>query len=353
VLRYAARCMDLLEEIGEPPPVEEFLAILSRGVSNDPREGNGRDIWERHVVPTRVDAERVVAHLALLRVLERKEPAAPIGPFDVLSHEGALVERGPIVGAGGRVTLQHRRTRRRTDHVYAVVHLGGLEVFGATRAPDPDRDDALFDQVADAVESGAAVPSVLRLLAEGVGPREFGLESALPDAAEELVASAARQLTERFGATYEHLYADHRGRLNALARAGYPLPPELRAPVEFAPARRFETEIPRAVDDPGTDSFRAARDVVREARQLGLQLASPEAALLMSRTVRAAVERALDEASDDRVNAALGLLRLTRELDLAIEVERAQELVFAALTSGRDDAGIRRLGDALGIAIRP
>ena len=52
------------------------------------------------------------------------------------------------------------------------------------------------------------------------------------------------------------------------------------------------------------------------------------------------------------VNAALGLLRLTRELDLAIEVERAQELVFDALTNGRDDAGIRRLGDALGIAIR-
>src|SRR3954469_18212706 len=240
VLRYAARCVDLLEEIGESPPVEEFLDILSRGVSNDPREGNGRDIWERHVVPTRVDAERVVAHLALMRVLERKEPAAPIGPFDVLSHEGALVERGPIVGAGGRVTVQHRRTRRRTDHVYAVVHLGGLEVFGATRAPDPDRDDALFGQVAEAVESGATVPSVLRLLAEGVGPREFGLESALPDAAEQLVASAARQLTERFGATYEHLYADHRGRLNALARAGYPLPPELRAPVEFALARRFE-----------------------------------------------------------------------------------------------------------------
>src|SRR5436190_4878143 len=57
VLRYAARCIDLLEEIGESPPVGEFLDILSRGASNDPREGNGRDIWERHVVPTRVDAE--------------------------------------------------------------------------------------------------------------------------------------------------------------------------------------------------------------------------------------------------------------------------------------------------------
>jgi len=351
VLRYAARLSDLLDEIGEPVPVDEFLDTLAQAKSNDPQEGDGREVWERHVVPTRVDAERVVAHLALVRVLEREGPAAAIGPFDVISHEGALVERGPLVGAGGRVTLEHRRTRRRTDHVYAVVHMGGLEVFGATRRPDPERDDTLFGEVAYAVESGASVPNVLRLLAEGVGPREFGLESALPDAADELVDSAARQLTERFAATYEQLYADHRPRLNALARAGYPLPPELRAPAEFALARRLESEIARAVDDPSADSFRTAQDLVREARQLGLPLASPRAAEIMSRTVLTAVERVLEEPTDDRVRSALGLLRLTRDLGLGINVERAQELVFDAIVAGRAGAGVRRVGDALGIAI--
>jgi hypothetical protein len=351
VLRYAARLIDLLEEIGEAVPVDAFLGALSEARSNEPHEGDGREVWERHVAPSRVDAERVVAHLALVRVLEREGPAASIGPFSVVSHEGALVERGPLVGAGGRVTLEHRRTRRRTDHVYAVVHLGGLEVFGATRRPDPERDDALFGEVAYAVESGASVPNVLRLLAEGVGPREFGLESALPDAADQLVASAARQLTARFEASYEQLYADHRPRLNALARAGYPLPPELRAPAEFALARRFENEIERAVDDPSSDSFRAAQEIVREARQLGLQLASPRAAEIMGRTVLAAVERALDDPADDRVKAALGLLRLTRDLGLGINVERAQELVFDALVSGSRDAGLAQVGDALGIAI--
>src|SRR4029077_10360721 len=128
-----------------------------------------------------------------------------------------------------------------------------------------------------AVRSGARGSTVLRLLAEGVGAHEFGLDSALPDAADQLVASAAHQLTDRFATTYEQLYADHRPRLNALARAGYPLPPELRAPAEFALARRFENEIEGAVDDPSTDSSRAAQDIVREARQLGLQLASPRA----------------------------------------------------------------------------
>ena len=64
-----------------------------------------------------------------------------------------------------------------------------------------------------------------------------------------------------------------------------------------------------------------------------------------------AVERVLEEPTDDRVRSALGLLRLTRDLGLGINVERAQELVFDAIVAGRAGAGVRRVGDALGIAI--
>ena len=351
VMRYAARLLDLLGEIGEHGPVDEFLDVLAGARSNDPEEGDGRAIWERHVLASRVDAERVVAHISLVRLLERKDPPATVGPFTVLDHESALVERGPLVGAGGRLALEHRRTRRRTEHVYAAVHLGGLEVFGATRAPDPTRDVQLFEEVAEAVRSGARVSTVLRLLAEGVGPREFGLESALPDAADQLVASAAGQLIDRFAATYERLYADHRGTLNALLTAGYPLPPELRAPAEFALARRFEEEIARAVDDDSTDSFRAAQDIVREARHGGFQLASPRAAALMSTTLLASVERVLEDPDPERVDAALGLLRITRDLGLGVNLERARELVFEEIRRGNEPEAIHRLADALGIAI--
>ncbi|MEY2433809.1 MAG: hypothetical protein QOC92_3534, partial [Acidimicrobiaceae bacterium] len=49
VLRYAARLIDLLGEIDEHPPVEQFLDQLSKAHSNDPEEGDGRAIWQRHV----------------------------------------------------------------------------------------------------------------------------------------------------------------------------------------------------------------------------------------------------------------------------------------------------------------
>lgn len=351
VLRYAARLIDLLDEIDEHPPVDEFLEVLAEAHSNDRDEGDGRAVWHRHVLPSRVDAERVVAHLALVHVLERKDPPDTVGPFTVSGHEGGLVERSLLVGCGGRLTLTHQRTRRRTEHVYAAVHMGGLEVFGATRPPNPGLDEALFDQVAEAIRSGARVSTLLRLVAEGVGPHEFGLDAALPDEADQLVASAAAQLSDRFTATYERLYDDHRPRLNALLTAGYPLPPELRAPAEFALAHRLEDELEALGDDPTPESLRAVQEIVREARHGGFRLASASAGPVLERTLVAAVRRAVAEPEDARVEVAFRLVRLARDLGLSIDTDRAQELVFEALRAGDAEEPMRRLGDALGLAV--
>jgi alpha-amylase/alpha-mannosidase (GH57 family) len=352
ILRYAARAIDLLDSIGEAIDRDHFFAVLEQARSNIDLEGDGRAIWERHVEPSRVDADRVVAHLALVSLLEDRDPPKTLAAFDVEDSQIRTVARG-VGGVGGQVTLVHRRTGRRSVHVYAAIHLGGLEVFGATRPSDPARDAAVFTELAQAFDNGARVTSMLRLIADGFGPREFGLDSALPDAAGEIVRGAAAQLADRFGATYEGMYADNRQLLDALISAGYPLPRELRAPAEFALARRFEAEIARAVDAAEPASYDSARAIAREARHRGFELATPSASAIMGRTLLTAVERAVEEPERARIDAALQLLRLTRQLGLAVDIDRSQELVLAALERSGPDAdaasALRSLGSALDI----
>ena len=50
VLRYAARAIDLYEQLGEHPPVEDLLAVLADAQSNDPAHGDGRRLWFQEVV---------------------------------------------------------------------------------------------------------------------------------------------------------------------------------------------------------------------------------------------------------------------------------------------------------------
>lgn len=51
VLRYAARAIDLYEQMGGSPPVEEFLDVLATATSNGPEQGDGRALWFAEVLP--------------------------------------------------------------------------------------------------------------------------------------------------------------------------------------------------------------------------------------------------------------------------------------------------------------
>ncbi|HET9442706.1 MAG TPA: DUF3536 domain-containing protein, partial [Acidimicrobiales bacterium] len=291
ILRYAGRALDCLEELGEEPPLEAFLQVLDRAESNDPAEGTGREVWDRHVVPVRVDAERVVCHLALVELLEGREPAPRVATFDVEVANHGHQDGGVLSLCWGQVRLTHRRTGRRSEHVYAALHLGGLEVLGATRPADPGRDDACLARLRAEFVADAPVTTLLRTVSDAFGPREFGLRSALPDAADQFLHSAADVLVDRFVADYDRLFTDHRPVLGALAAAGYELPAELRAPAELALGRRLELEVARASHDGSLDgrNYAGAVAVAREARSSGYRLSAPKANAIVERLLLAAV----------------------------------------------------------------
>ncbi|MFP5328025.1 MAG: DUF3536 domain-containing protein, partial [Acidimicrobiia bacterium] len=76
LLRYAARAADCLRDLGEKAPLEDMLDVLEQAVSNVASEGTGRDVWRRYVEDARVGPDRVVAHLALIELLEGHSPPA-------------------------------------------------------------------------------------------------------------------------------------------------------------------------------------------------------------------------------------------------------------------------------------
>jgi hypothetical protein len=365
IMRYAACCLDLLEALGEHDDTEAaVLATLARAHSNDPDEGDGRAVWRRHVDASRVDAGRVAAHLAMTELLARDRwPAAAgrLDGYDVSRELHEAVDRGGVAACAGRVTLTHRLTRRTTAWAYAALHLGGLEVFGAVRPArlgDGDAGDA--GDVAALVEAtrrGDRVTTLLPLVVDRFGPREFGLESALPGVGEDLLHATAERLADRFVAAYDQLRTDHHDTLAALAVAGTPLPAELRGPVEHALARRLEAAVDAGTGSTDPDAYRLARAVARQAREQGVSISSPRAAAALERAIDRAVAVAAGRPSPATVDAARGMVRLDRELGLSVSLDVAQERVYDALTRPGLDAATRDLlvplAQRLGVSPRP
>jgi alpha-amylase/alpha-mannosidase (GH57 family) len=355
VLRHAARVMDHLRELGEAPPEAAFLDVLATARSNVEAEGDGRSVWERHVLPARVDAGRVAAHVALAELLGRGVPAVA-GGHEVEVEVRVRRSRGSLTVVAGRAWLQHRRTRRCTVHAFAAAHLGGFEVVGATRPADERRDGTALDALDKAVRSGQRLTTLLRRLVDDFGPDEFGLEAALPDEGGHIVAAAADELADRFVEAYDRLVADHQPALNALAVAGYPLPAVLRAPAGEAAARRLEAALDAIGDPPDRRRVAVAAAIARDAQDSGLAVTTPAVIATLNRVALAAVERAAAEPTREAVKVAMALLRLAGDLRLqghpAVNpaVEAAQERLYEALRDGGSPS-LRPLAEVLNLAV--
>jgi hypothetical protein len=356
ILRYAARGLDLLGELGEDDGgrlTERFLDALARARSNRPDEGDGRAIWADHVVPARADGGRVAAHLALVELLAGDGSVSHLGGYDVARDFADAVDRGGVATCVGRVALTHRRTRRRTVWTYAAVHLGGLEVFGAVRPGSADLEDDRADiaDLAGATRQGERVTALLRRVIDRFGPREFGLESALPGVGDDLLRATAAGLADRFVAAYDQLRADHHDTLAALAVAGTALPPELRGPVELALARRLEAELAELGDATDPAAFGGVRAVVREAREEGVHIGSLRAADALERALVAAVDNAVADGTSGAVEAAVGMVALARELSVPVDLGVAQEHIHEALYAEPVDPPVHDLLRPLGLAL--
>jgi len=353
ILRYAARVIDLLAELGEDPGEETFLDELDKAESNVPEEGSGRDVWHRHVLPARVDADRAVANLALVELLERRPPSQTVGAFAVKVLDHVRSDRGGVSLCSGRVVLTHLRTGRRSEHVYAALHLGALEVLGSTRRADALADAAALTFLRGSFDHGASVTTLLRLLSDGFGPGEFDLTSALPDAAEHIVEGAARNLADRFAAAYERLFDDHRKTIDILAAANYPFPPELRAPSELVLARRLDAEVLAQQGSVDPSDYRRAVALARDARAAGFAVGTPRSRAVVGRLLEMATERAVRGGPNAQrgVDTALALLQISEDLGLDGPWERAQELVHGAMRRrSSPDPHLAPLAAALGLA---
>jgi hypothetical protein len=348
-LRYAARALDLLDELGEPSPLGAFLAVLAEAESNQPGEGTGLDVWRRHVEPARVDAERAAAHLALVGLLEQDRPADRLGAWDIVDDHHRAGHRGTLAMTAGVIRLRHRRTQREEAFAYAAVLIDALEVLGSVRRADATHDEAAIDEVFDAFDEGLRLSQLLRLVNERFGPAEFGLERALPDAAEQIVASAAAAVEERFDDAYDRMYRFNRPDLRALVRAGLTLPPAIRLAAEEALARRLEREILAQRGSWDSKAYAAALDTAREAASYGLTIDAPRARGVLEHTIVAAVGRAL-EGDDAAVDAVLALRHLARSLGVGLDLARPQELVYDAVLAGGDER-VRMLAEALDLAV--
>ena len=345
-LRFAARALELARELGVEGLETRLLDGLKEAKSNQPKEGNGADIWRHHVVPARVGPERATAHAAIMSLLNGGELE---GKLHCWRLEPMQHERRSNLGltvAWGRARVWHHRIGQVHELAYGALHQGG--------------------HAFKAFVCQASLAGNFASLADGIGRLlrsldSNGLETLLRDILNgeyytlaDLFLEGRRQVSElmlqkTIGQTHQamaQLFEANRETFSYLKSINVPLPSELRT---LASVTLLQELISGVSQSAAGELPPSLGDAAREIKALGLEVDSPSLKQAMKETLARDIE-ALDAAAPDpqRILHASQVLDLAEALELELNFWQAQNQFNRLMARGAVmDSGLGELGRRL------
>jgi alpha-amylase/alpha-mannosidase (GH57 family) len=323
VLHYAARAIQLAERISGVELERAFLERIAPARSNHPERGTARDIYEREVIPARLDLARVAAHYAVLSLFDSFDDDARIYCYVVKRRDFEIHKAGRARLAIGSIEIRSVITRESERFELAVLHLGETELTGGVRVV---RDQSDFSEVraqlAETMEPGE-IPAVIRLLDQHFGSSAISIRSLFRDEQRRILHQLLNATLEEAESAFRQLHERYDPLMRFHARLGIPVPKVLQTAAEFD----LNLQLRRTLDEePLPIAELEAR--LREARDEGVTL--DETTLL---SFKHAIERAADRFHEhpedlDRLEVFETLAGLVREFKIAVDLRRAQNRYF-------------------------
>lgn len=330
VLHYAGRVIQLAERVSTGKLETEFLERVSTARSNVADYGTARRIYERLVIPARLDLGRVAAHYAVLSLFDSFDDHARVYCYEVLRRDFDIRKSGRARLAVGVIEVRSLVTHETAAFELAALHLGETELTGGVRPIEAGSD---FDRVRAALRKAmqpGGIPSLIRLLDQHFGARPISIRSLFRDeqrrilhdlivATLEEAESAFRQLHER----YDPLMRFHK-------RLGVPVPKVLQTAAEFD----LNLQI-RRVLEPEPPLLVELESRLRQAQDEGVTL-DETTHLAFAAAIERASDRFRDRPDDfDRLEALETLVTIAREGNVPVDLRRAQNCYYHMRASVR------------------
>ncbi len=336
VLAYALRVIELSRSLFGLDLEAEFLSVLGRARSNVSHQGDGRGIWEAHVLPRAASLDRAAAHFAVASLFNEYEDTEAALGFEVQFEQREVRSAGRARLALGVASVTVRSTRERGAFEHAVIHVGDHHLGVGVRPADGPSTRATMRTEMIAAFDRADLTQMLRTLERHFTGSSYSLRSLFKDEQKRILDEVLTSTVEGVHRAYASIYEQHAPLMRYLAGLGQPVPRALHQAAQHTLAAAIRRELARG-DEIDLLSLGA---LVAEARETGVVRrggatlpvgASPLSDDDLSGAARDALRslvKSLDhsEASAERVRTAAGLARFVVSAGLAIEHDPVQDV---------------------------
>ncbi|HUR79649.1 MAG TPA: DUF3536 domain-containing protein [Thermoanaerobaculia bacterium] len=326
ILHYAGRVIQLAERVEE----REFLERLAPAVSNVADRGTARQIYEREVMPARLDLARVAAHYAVLSLFDTFDDDARVYCYEITRRDFDIRKGGRARLAVGSITVRSLITHESADFEMAALHLGETELTGGVRRARGGADyDRMRDELTETMQPGG-IPSVIRLLDTHFGETPISIRSLFRDEQRRIVHELIVATLEEAESTFRQLHERYDPLMRLHTRLGIPVPKVLQTAAEFD----LNVQIRRMLDqDP--PPLKELEAQLGEANGEGVTL-DATTQLAFAEAIDRTSERFRDRPDDlDRLESLEALVTIARGANLEIDLRRAQNRYYRMRESVR------------------
>ncbi len=354
VLQYAARAVQLGQQLFEKDLEQQFLSRLEAVRSNIPEFGNGRNIYDRFVRPVMLDLPGVAAHFAISSFFEGYRETGFIYSYVADLQKVQTFEQGKLNLSAGRARITSRITHAFVDFDFAVLYSGGHNLRAGI-APAHRHFTNFVEQLRPQL-SECDFHSLAPIFEHYFGNEIYSLESLFHDERRRIVSQIVDSKLADIDRLYSDVYEENTSLIRFLREIGMPLPRILRVSSEFV----LNNEIRRCLESEEIDLPRM-NQLLDIERQHGISLDA---------TLPSAFHRRVESMMTDWKQSPLDL-RMLAQLQPLVELMRiapfeadmwtAQNSFFEVMTSvasltpsdcSPEWVGqFRRLGESLGIGV--
>ncbi len=326
IMQYAARSMQLHEEVTNINLLTEFKDILKEAPATLTGLSNGSEIYKAYVEPACIDLNRVGVHFALSSIFEEH----PQGKKNIYCYSANMEdyersEAGVQTLATGRANIQSGIILEKYSVEFAVLHLGDHNLMAAITSGMPDEDFYhMREELSRSFRKGDT-NEVMRQMNMRFAGNNYSLWHLFKDEQRrilfELLENTWQEIESSFRQIYEHNYAI----MLMIRGMNMPLPEALSTPAEFILNQDLCSVI--AADEIDLDRLQSLTDDA-----LRLKLTLDETTLRFEASHR--INRLMSqlEESPDNVELLAAIERSLKILSSIIsdmDLQAAQNVFFA------------------------
>lgn len=325
VIQYAARAIQIAQEITDEDYESEFVRLLQNAPSNF--MSSGEEVYKRFVKPAFVDLQKIAAHYAISSLFSKEEKKEEHKVFSYLvtdeSYETFFAGKFKMVV--GKSKIVSELTWEELTFEFSVLWLGDHNIVGGVKVFHNNEEfKAIKNDIKESF-SGADIQQVIKIINDHFGKDIYSLRCLFKDEQRAIINHILSESVKKAESLYREIFEDNYTVSTFLHEIGA----SNLNPLQLAAEVVINADIQKFLKSEIND-LDVLKELVEDIRKFSVNLDEELISVEASSKISYEIREFFNNPDDiNKLNWIISLVELIYKLPVSLNLWESQNYVFS------------------------